>query len=63
MIAQDLQLMGQLYKKLLFSLIFFRHSRLRGDNLSKDNSVVASADGKFFSVTLTEHNFLSFVSF
>lgn len=39
------------------------HSRLRGDNLSKDNSVVASADGKFFSVTPTEHNFFSFVSF
>lgn len=60
-IAQDLRLMGQFYKKLLFSLIFFMHGGLKGDNLSKDNSVVASAAGKLFKVTPTEHNFFSFV--
>lgn len=47
-IAQDLQLMGQFYKKLLFSLIFYMHGSLRGDNLWKDNSLAASAAGKLF---------------
>lgn len=62
-IAQDLQLMGQFYKKLLFSPIFFMHSSLRGDDLWKDNSLVASAAGKLLKVTPTEHNFFSFVPF
>lgn len=53
-----------LQTKILFSLIFFMHSSLRGDNLSKDNSpVAAAATGKLFKLTPTEHNFFSFVSF
>lgn len=43
--------MGQFYKKLLFILIFFMCSGLRGHNLSKDNSLVASAAGKLLKVT------------
>lgn len=55
--AQDPQLMGQLYKKLLFRLIFFMHSSLRGDNLSKGISLVVSAVRKLFQVAPMECNF------
>jgi len=47
--------MGKFYKKLQFSMIFFTDSSLRGDNLSKDYSLVASAAGKLLKVTLKEH--------
>lgn len=52
-----------LQTKILFSLIFFMHSSLKGDNLSKDNSLVAADAGELFKLTPTEHNFFSFVSF